>query len=360
MGLEAGTWIDDLVVTNPPSTDDKRQGDDHLRLIKQVLKNSLKRTSGRPVYFPTSVSVTANYTILDSDENTIFRCDTTAGPFTLTLPNTLTTTNAGWKIIVVKVNTQANPVFVLPPAPALLDGFSKVRRTREHKGTEIMWTGVGWVATRPDSAPVGTVHEYYGTTLPNGYLWADGTTFVAADFVELNAVLGGTVKPDLRGRGSFGRDDMGGVAANRLTAAWLGTAGTVVGNAGGVQAVTIAQGNLPAVNLPSTSLGWSQGATTNATYSFAGTNVTITSDLSDWLRNTGSNTVQGGAGASDVKTGGNLGAVQFNYTPSGSVGLFSGVSMTGSISGVVPLGGSGVAMSNLPPAIVCNKIIVAE
>ena len=105
MGLESGTWVEDLVITNPPSTDDKRQGDDHLRLIKSVLKNTFKRTSGRPVFFPTSVIVSNNYTILDVDENTIFRCDTTVAPFNLTLPNTLTTANAGWKIIIVKVNT---------------------------------------------------------------------------------------------------------------------------------------------------------------------------------------------------------------------------------------------------------------
>jgi len=38
MGLEAGTTIDDLVATNPLSTDPRSEGDDHLRLIKAVLK----------------------------------------------------------------------------------------------------------------------------------------------------------------------------------------------------------------------------------------------------------------------------------------------------------------------------------
>ncbi len=40
MGLETGTYVDDLVVTNPLGTDAKSAGDDHLRLIKTVLKNS--------------------------------------------------------------------------------------------------------------------------------------------------------------------------------------------------------------------------------------------------------------------------------------------------------------------------------
>ena len=39
MGLESGRYIEDLVVSNPLGTDGKAQGDNHLRLIKQVLKN---------------------------------------------------------------------------------------------------------------------------------------------------------------------------------------------------------------------------------------------------------------------------------------------------------------------------------
>lgn len=47
MGLEAGSFINDLVVTNPiGGTDPRSQGDDHLRLIKTVLKNSFPGTIG--------------------------------------------------------------------------------------------------------------------------------------------------------------------------------------------------------------------------------------------------------------------------------------------------------------------------
>jgi len=40
MALEQGTYIEDLIPTNPLGTDPKSQGDDHLRLIKYVLKQS--------------------------------------------------------------------------------------------------------------------------------------------------------------------------------------------------------------------------------------------------------------------------------------------------------------------------------
>lgn len=40
MGLEVATFLSELVVTNPDGVDDKSQGDDHLRLLKTVLKNT--------------------------------------------------------------------------------------------------------------------------------------------------------------------------------------------------------------------------------------------------------------------------------------------------------------------------------
>ena len=68
MGLELGTFIDDLIQTNPLGSDDKRQGDDHLRLLKKVLQNTIKRAS-KAFYLPNSIAKNANYAVLDTDEN---------------------------------------------------------------------------------------------------------------------------------------------------------------------------------------------------------------------------------------------------------------------------------------------------
>ena len=46
MALETGTYISDLVATNPTSADAKSQGDDHLRLIKSALKNTFTAITG--------------------------------------------------------------------------------------------------------------------------------------------------------------------------------------------------------------------------------------------------------------------------------------------------------------------------
>ena len=46
MPLETATYIGDLVITNPSSSDSGQQGDDHLRLIKKTLKNTFPNLNG--------------------------------------------------------------------------------------------------------------------------------------------------------------------------------------------------------------------------------------------------------------------------------------------------------------------------
>lgn len=58
MGLETGTYISDLVTTNPLGSDAKSTADDHLRLIKSCLKTT----------FP---SVTGAVTVTHTDINTV-------------------------------------------------------------------------------------------------------------------------------------------------------------------------------------------------------------------------------------------------------------------------------------------------
>lgn len=46
MALETGTYISDLVTTNPPNTDGVSQADDHLRLIKSTVKATFPNITG--------------------------------------------------------------------------------------------------------------------------------------------------------------------------------------------------------------------------------------------------------------------------------------------------------------------------
>ena len=45
MAVESATWVTQLVSTNPVVGDPVGEGDDHLRMLKVVLKNSFPSTS---------------------------------------------------------------------------------------------------------------------------------------------------------------------------------------------------------------------------------------------------------------------------------------------------------------------------
>lgn len=104
--------------------------------------------------------------------------------------------------------------------------------------------------------PVGLVAPFAGAVAPAGWLLCHGQAVDRASHAALFAVIGTTYGagngsttfnlPDLRGRVAAGRDNMGGVAAGRVTDAGTGhpgVNGAVLGAAGGSDrhALTIAQ-----------------------------------------------------------------------------------------------------------------------
>ncbi len=101
--------------------------------------------------------------------------------------------------------------------------------------------------------PSGIIMDYAGTSAPSGWLLAAGQAVSRSTYATLFGILGtrygsgdGSTTfnlPDLRGRVTAGKDDMNGTAANRLTSAASGVAGTTLGGAGGAQThtLTIAQ-----------------------------------------------------------------------------------------------------------------------
>jgi hypothetical protein len=56
MPLETSTYISDLVSTNPLTTDPLNQADDHLRLIKSVLKTTLPNANAAITATPTNLN----------------------------------------------------------------------------------------------------------------------------------------------------------------------------------------------------------------------------------------------------------------------------------------------------------------
>lgn len=325
MGLESATFTDDLDTSNPASGDQKKQGDDHLRLIKTAIKNSIKRVT-RAFYIPGTVAKSANYTVLAADDNKTVVCDTTSS-FTLTLPAGLTTTDAGWCIYVLKTTTDANPVWIAPPS-GTINGYTKVRRSVRSFITKVLWTGTVFEASRVGPS-IGSVEEFYGTALPQGRLWPDGTTFTAADFVELNTVLGGNTKPDRRGKIAAGKTDMGGSDAGGITTAGSGVDGLTLKATGGAQFVTLTRANL--------------------------VNASVTIDIVDpgHFHGLGDN-----IGDTTASSGG--GVATFNRAGAGT-GEVTNAAFTG-ISGSFNLNGNTTQtnVNKMPPTIIANFVLVAE
>lgn len=56
MALETATYIDQLVISNPGATDTVAQADDHLRLLKTVLKNTFPNLNGPVTGTPASLN----------------------------------------------------------------------------------------------------------------------------------------------------------------------------------------------------------------------------------------------------------------------------------------------------------------
>lgn len=62
MALETGTYISDLVVTNPTASDAKSNGDDHLRLLKSTIKTTFPNVTGAMTATHTELSYAVGVT----------------------------------------------------------------------------------------------------------------------------------------------------------------------------------------------------------------------------------------------------------------------------------------------------------
>lgn len=206
--------------------------------------------------------------------------------------------------------------------------------------------------------PIGTVLEFSGTAAPSGYLMCYGQEVSQATYADLFAVVGTTYDqmwgaaapsagnfriPDCRGATTFGKDDMGGSAANRITNAVSGITGTTLGSTGGAQSVTLAETNLPAHthtidhNHASATTS-SDGAHTHST----------THD--QWMNDSGNNNKQVTDSAGSEYRDNAADTTTSNGAHTHTLDLPNFTGSSGSI-------GSGTAVNKMPPAVIMNKII---
>lgn len=183
--------------------------------------------------------------------------------------------------------------------------------------------------------PVGAGMDFWGTTAPAGWIFAYGQalsrTTYAALFDKFGTTFGpgnGTTTfnvPDKRGRSSFGKDDMGGTSANRITNQSGGWEGDTLGAAGGAQTHSLTS----AENGPHDHSGTAVAVGDHAhSVNASGTNAQVSTAQQNVTVPVASNNNTGNAGA-------------HGHTLS------------------INSSGSGSAHNNLPPGISCNYIIFA-
>lgn len=143
MALETGTWVDDLVVSNPVGASDQaNQGDDHLRLIKSVLKTTFPNAT-RAFYFETTKSKSANYTITTSDARALILCDTSAGGFTVTLP-TAASAGAGFTVTLCVTTNDTNILTIDGSGAETINGVAQIFIKSVYTAVRLWTDGSEW------------------------------------------------------------------------------------------------------------------------------------------------------------------------------------------------------------------------
>ena len=197
------------------------------------------------------------------------------------------------------------------------------------------------------AVPVGTWLHGGWDTLPPGCLWPDGRNVSRTTYAALFSVYGtrwgagdGSTTftlPDLRGRAVFGRDNMGGTAANRITVGASGIAGTTLGAYGGSEHL---HAHAHGINDPTHSHGvndpgHSHSVNPNQVANFVGVGGFIVS-------------------AANFPGSANLYSATTTVSNSNT-----GISLSGAATGITIQASGAGGSQNMPPAIIGNIVIYA-
>lgn len=168
-GLETGTYVGDLVSTNPPGTDPRSQGADHLRLIKSTIQATFPNMSGRVWRSQSKGSV---YTVLTTDNLTTIKA---TAAFTLNFTAAATLGN-GFRIAVY---ASSGDVVLDPNAAETINGVATLT-VPSGSNTEVWSDGTNLFATTPiPLSTTGTVGSLVFSVSPTltGTLTAAAANF---------------------------------------------------------------------------------------------------------------------------------------------------------------------------------------
>jgi microcystin-dependent protein len=195
------------------------------------------------------------------------------------------------------------------------------------------------------AAAVGASIDLCGPVVPTGWLLCDGSAVSRSTYSELftaiNVIWGagdGSTTfnlPDFRGRGTIGRDDMGGSAANRVTAGVSGVSGVTLGGVGGNQSMQ----------------------THNHTLTDPGHGHMINDE---GHQHTMIGAIQDGDGGTTSGNVGNVpGGIPLHDNPATSLDPTGVTAATNTTAITIANAGNG-SSQNMPPVAVVNKIIFAN
>lgn len=197
----------------------------------------------------------------------------------------------------------------------------------------------------PHAVPIGTVLDFTGSSAPNsGFVFPFGQQISQSTYAALYALYGSNrygadggglfYLPDLRGRVTYGRHDMGGADASpaRMTTAAFGSSPATLGNVGGAESVTLSSNQIPSLTSVNASQSITVGPGTKNLAATVGGNVAATSFGA------------GGAGVGPYSDATNWGNELNQWTRTNSIS----VSYTN---------GSQQITKTLPPGMIVNKLL---
>lgn len=192
----------------------------------------------------------------------------------------------------------------------------------------------------PYNIPIGGSIDFWGTSAPNSsFALMYGQAISRTTYGSLFALVGTTYGtgdgsttfniPDLRGRITAGKDDMGGAAASRLTLSFFGNGATTLGGVGqSSESCTLVAANLP----PYTPGG------------------SISANLTSFF-----------AGARSPSTGGTDTTTYSVGSPSGTIiGINPMTGVSGNVSATFTgnaQGGTSTPIRTVQPTIIANKVL---
>ncbi len=193
MPLETGTWIDDLVISNPDGNDGRSEGDDHLRLIKTILKNTFPNAT-KAFRFETVLSSKSSvYAVTADDNRSLVPCNANGGGFDVDLP-AAATAGAGFTITVVKTDASANAVTIDPSGAELVNGAATLAITKRYALVTLWCTGTAWFAQEPTDisalAPLASPAFTGNPTAPTPTTGDNDTSLATTAFVKTDAAKG--------------------------------------------------------------------------------------------------------------------------------------------------------------------------